>query len=555
MAHKIKRLKFCFSKLNSYFCFVLKAILFRYEIDMSREEQLKLASDPAREWDMAVIGGGATGLGVALDAATRGFKVALFEQNDFAKSTSSRSTKLVHGGVRYLQKGDVPLVREALHERGRLRRNAPHLVKNQSFVISNYSWFDNLLYTCGLVVYDMLSWGGLGLGRSYFISKKKVLRNLPNIKKQGLRGGVVYRDGQFDDSRLAVNLAQSCVENGAAAVNHATVTGVLHGADGAAAGVRVTDNETGRNFEVRTKSVVNAAGVFVDDIMNMDSPSHSRMVTPSQGVHLVVDMKFLDSDYAIMIPKTSDGRVLFAIPWHGKVVIGTTDVVRETPEMEPKPLEEEIEFVLNTAALYMNPAPTRADVLSVFAGQRPLATPQKEGKSTKEISRSHKIIVSDSGLITITGGKWTTYRRMAEDTVDRAISLGQLERRKCVTRDMRIHGWKQNPDFSDHFYVYGSDIDGLRKLLDSDPAMRERLHPDYGFTVAEVVWAVREEMALTIEDVLARRTRLLFLDAKAAVDAAPKTAGIVARERGKDAAWAEQQVAEFTKLASGYIIG
>lgn len=521
---------------------------------MNREEQLKLASNPSEEWDMVVIGGGATGLGVALDAATRGFKVALFEQNDFAKSTSSRSTKLVHGGVRYLQKGDVALVREALHERGRLRRNAPHLVKNQSFVISNYSWFDNLLYTCGLILYDMLSWGGLGLGRSYFISKKKVMRNLPHIKTQGLKGGVIYHDGQFDDSRLAINLAQSCVDNGAAVVNHTTVVGVLHDAEGNAAGVKVTDNETGKSFEVKARSVINAAGVFVDDIMNMDSSAHTRMVTPSQGIHLVVDKKFLDSDYAIMVPKTSDGRVLFAVPWHNKVVIGTTDIVRQTPEMEPKPLEEEIEFVLNTASLYMDPKPTRADVLSVFAGQRPLATPRKEGKSTKEISRSHKIITSDSKMVTITGGKWTTYRRMSEDTVDKAISLGLLDKRKCVTRDMKIHGWKPNPDLNDHFYVYGSDMDGLRKLLDSSPAMKELLHPDYGFTVAEAVWAVREEMALTVEDILARRARLLFLDAKAAVEAAPKVAEVVARERGKDAAWAEQQVREFTELASSYII-
>lgn len=521
---------------------------------MNREEMLKRLDSGDELWDVIVIGGGATGLGVAVDAATRGYNVVLFEQDDFAKSTSSRSTKLVHGGVRYLQKGDVALVREALHERGRLRRNAPHLVKDQSFVIANYSLWDNFLYTCGLSLYDILSWGGLSFGRSYYINRKKVVKRLPQVRRKGLRGGVIYHDGQFDDSRLAINLAQTCAEHSGCVFNHMTVTGVLHNEKGDAAGVTVSDKVSGKTFEVKGKCVVNAAGVFVDEVMQMDSPAHSKMVTPSQGVHIVIDMKFLQSDYAIMVPKTSDGRVLFAVPWHNRVVVGTTDIVRPEPELEPKPLDEEIDFILNTAGLYMDPAPTRADILSVFAGQRPLAAPKKEGKSTKEISRSHKIIVSDHNLITITGGKWTTYRRMAEDTVDRAIALGLLDRRKCATKALKIHGHKPNPDLTDHFYVYGSDMEGLRRLLDSDPAMGEKLHPRHDYTVAEVVWGVREEMALTVEDILARRARMLFIDAAAAIEAAPRVAEIVAAERGMDRAWIESQINEFTALARNYFV-
>lgn len=391
---------------------------------MNREEQLSRLDDSGKVWDVVVIGGGATGLGCAVDAASRGYETVLFEREDFAKCTSSRSTKLVHGGVRYLQKLEVDLVREALHERGIMKRNAPHLVKDQAFVISNYSYWDNFLYFCGLLFYDILSFG-FGYGRSRFISAKKVMEYIPTSVEKGLKGGVVYHDGQFDDSRMAINLAQTAVEQGAAVANYTAVERVLHGENGKACGVVVRDLVSGKEYTVTARCVINAAGIFVDEVMRMDEPDMPKMVVPSQGVHLVLDMKFLRSDYAIMVPKTSDGRVLFAVPWHDKVVVGTTDIQRPVPESEPKPLEEEIDFILGTAGLYMNPAPTRKDIVSVFAGQRPLAAPKKEGKNSKEVSRSHKIIVSDHDLITITGGKWTSYRRMAEDTIDRAIKPGQ----------------------------------------------------------------------------------------------------------------------------------
>ena len=520
---------------------------------MNRTQQLSSLNDGGKIWDVVVIGGGATGLGCAVDAASRGYSVALFEREDFAKCTSSRSTKLVHGGVRYLQKLEVDLVREALHERGLMKQNAPHLVKDQAFVISNYSHWENFLYFCGLLFYDILSFG-FGYGRSRFISAKKVLKYLPTSAVKGLKGGVVYHDGQFDDSRMAINLAQTAVEQGAVVANYTAVEKVLHDAEGKACGVVVRDLLGGQSYEVKAKVVINAAGIFVDEVMQMDEPSMPKMVVPSQGVHIVLDMKFLQSDYAIMVPKTSDGRVLFAVPWHDKVVVGTTDIQRPTPESEPKPLDEEIDFILSTASLYMNPAPTRKDIVSVFAGQRPLAAPKKEGKSSKEVSRSHKIIVSDHDLVTITGGKWTSYRRMAEDTIDKAIKMGKIEKRKCVTRKLKVHGWRPNPDLADHMYVYGSDEPAIRALIKENPALGEKLSEKYDYTLAEVLWAVKHEMAQSVEDVLARRVRLLFVDAREAQKAAPRVAEYMAELLGHDKAWVDSQIEAFKRVSDNYIV-
>lgn len=520
---------------------------------MNRNILLGRAIEEDKVWDVVVVGGGATGLGVAVDAVTRGYSVLLLEAEDFAKSTSSRSTKLVHGGVRYLQNGDVFLVLEALRERGRMKANAPHLVKDQAFVISNYRRWDNILYFCGLTLYDILSFG-FGYGRSRFIKKDTVARYLPVSVKKGLKGGIVYHDGQFDDSRMAVNLAQTCVDHGGVVLNHAPVTAVLHDAAGQAAGVRFADAETGREFEAKARCVVNAAGIFVDKVMTMDKPGHDDMIVPSQGAHIVLDRKFLQSDYAVMVPKTSDGRVLFAVPWHDKVVVGTTDIVVPTPETEPRPLREEIDFILGTAELYMDPAPTYADIESIFAGQRPLAAPKKEGKSSKELSRGHKIIVSDNKMVTITGGKWTSYRLMAEDTIDRAIKLGLLQAKECVTKKLHIHGYRPDPDLTNHFYVYGSDEAAVVGLIEENPALGEKLSPKYGYTGAEVVWAVREEMARTVEDVLARRVRLLFLDAREAARVAPRVAELIAGELGYGQGWIDAQVKEFSALAARYIV-
>ena len=520
---------------------------------MNRDEQITRMANADKIWDVVVIGGGATGLGCAVDAASRGLSVALFEKDDFAKCTSSRSTKLVHGGVRYLQHGDVFLVVEALRERGRMKANAPHLVKDQSFVISNYRYWDNFLYFCGLSLYDLLSLG-FGYGRSRFISKKKVMEYIPATVEKGLKGGIVYHDGQFDDARMAVNLAQTAVDNGGCVLNYATVADIFHDETGKVAGVKVIDRETDRRYSVKARAVINAAGIFADDILKMDKPSASKTIRPSQGAHLVLDMKFLKSDYAIMVPKTSDGRVLFAVPWHNKVVVGTTDILRETPESEPKPLEQEIEFILRTASLYMNPAPTRSDILSVFAGQRPLAAPKREGKKTKEISRSHKIIVSDGKLITVTGGKWTSYRLMAEDAIDKAAALKLIEKRKCVTKNLRVHGYRENPDMSDHTYVYGSDEPEIRELAKRNPEYGEKISEKYDYTVAEVIWAVRNEMARTLDDVLARRVRLQYIDAREALRVAPRVARIMASEMQRDKAWIDRQLRDYGEILKNFTI-
>jgi len=521
---------------------------------MNRDQMLNILKfSPEKVWDVLVIGGGASGLGAGLDAATRGYQTLLLEQSDFAKGTSSRSTKLVHGGVRYLAQGDISLVLEALHERGLLRQNAPHLVKNQAFIIPNYIWWDGPFYTIGMKVYDMMA-GKLGLGPSEHISKEETLKSIPNLSEEGLTGGVIYYDGQFDDARLAINLAQTMVENNGVALNYFEVVNLLKTEEGIVSGVEAIDKETGEKYIIKAKAVINATGVFVDEILQMNEPGAKKIVKPSQGVHVILDKSFLQGDSAIMIPKTSDGRVLFAVPWHGKVVVGTTDTPVNSASLEPRALEEEIDFILNTAAKYLKKNPTRKDVLSIFAGLRPLAAPDDETSETKEISRGHKIIVSLSGLVTIIGGKWTTYRKMAEDTIDKAAMIAGLPERKCVTTNMPIHGYVANADFSDHFYIYGSDKIELQKLQDQKPALGYQFHPDLPYTAVEVIWAVRNEMARNLDDVLARRVRALFLDARVSIEMAPEVAKLMAAELGFDQNWINSQVEEYTNLAKGYIL-
>jgi glycerol-3-phosphate dehydrogenase len=504
------------------------------------------------QWDVIIIGGGATGLGVAMDAATRNFKTLLVEQADFAKGTSSKATKLVHGGVRYMAQGDLGLVREACHERGLLLHNAPHLTKNETFVIPNYSWFNNIKYTIGLKFYDLLA-GSLSLGSSRYISREKTIEALPTIKQEGLKGGVVYHDGQFDDSRLALNIAQTAIENGATVLNYMKVESLLKDNNAKVCGIISKDIETGVSYKAVGKVVINATGVYVDNILQMDRPDAPHIVRPSQGVHLTLDLSFLPGGNALMIPETDDGRVLFAVPWHDKLIVGTTDTLRDHPELEPHALEAEIEFILSTAGKYLVKKPLRSDVLAVFAGLRPLAAPQGEGAKTKEISRSHKIIVSDSGLVTITGGKWTTFRRMAQDTLNTAIEKSGLPRNRCVTEQLHIHGYS-DISHTDPLHFYGSDLDGIKKLIAEHPELGEKLVPQYPYTKAGVVWAVRNEYARRVEDVLGRRIRLLFLDVRAAVAAAPAVAQIIATELGRDANWIAEEIKDFTQLAKGYTL-
>ncbi len=506
--------------------------------------------DKTENWDIIIIGGGATGLGTAVDAASRGYKTLLLEQADFAKGTSSRSTKLVHGGVRYLAQGNIGLVYEALHERGLLLQNAPHLVKKQSFIIPCYSWFDKLQYFIGLKLYDLLA-GKFSFGRSKLLCRDEVIGAIDEIKIKNLGGGIEYWDGQFDDARLAINLAQTAAGQSATLLNYFKVIGLLKADDGKIIGVLTNDIETGKEYKLKAKSIVNATGVFVDDILQMDKPSSKPLVRSSQGVHVVLDQSFLAGDKALMIPKTADGRVLFAVPWHGHVLVGTTDTPLDSHSLEPIALDKEISFILATASQYLIKAPTRNDVLSVFAGLRPLAAPDKDTGATKEISRSHKLIINPSGLITITGGKWTTYRKMAEDVVNKVIETAGLNKQTCITRNLKIHGYAQ-PD-TNHLGVYGSDSALINALVKHRPELGEKLDGSQPYLKAEVVWAVKNEMARTIEDVLARRLRILFLDAKAAIKLAPIVAELMAAELGYDIKWREDQIDTFIALANQYL--
>jgi glycerol-3-phosphate dehydrogenase len=505
------------------------------------------------EWDVIVIGGGSTGLGIALDSVTRGYKTLLLEQLDYAKGTSSRSTKLVHGGVRYLAQANFSLVTEALKERGLLEKNAPHLVKNQTFLIPNYKWWEGAYYTLGLKAYDFLA-GKLSLGASKHVSKDETIRKLPTIKKESLKGSVSYQDGQFDDSRLAVNIAQTAVEYGASLLNYFKVKNLTKDADDKVSGVIAVDRETQKEYTFKGKAVINATGVFADDILQMDKPDAKKRIQPSQGVHLVFDKSFLPSEDAIMIPKTDDGRVLFAVPWHDKVIVGTTDEMVDKHTAEPNATEKEVEFILETFNRFIEKKATREDIKSIYAGLRPLAAPDDASGKTKEISRGHKILVSDTGLVSITGGKWTTYRKMADDTLNKVISLGKIPKKECVTEHLAIHGAIQTDDRENHLYVYGSDQSHLQKLIQEDAYLGEKIHPDLDYLNVEVLWAARHEMARTVEDVLARRVRVLFLDAKKSIEMAAKVAEIMAKELNKDKSWINQQVEDYKALAQGYII-
>jgi glycerol-3-phosphate dehydrogenase len=507
-------------------------------------------------WDMIVAGGGATGAGVAIDAASRGYDVLLLEQSDFGKGTSSRSTKLAHGGVRYLEQGNIGLVMEALKERGLLLQNAPHIVHDLAFVVPNYDWWEAPFYGLGLKLYQLLA-GKYGFGASRILSREETLEHLPTLKTEGLRGGAVYYDGQFDDARLLIHMVATAHEQGATLLNYVEVTGLTKDAQGFVNGITARDAETGYEFRAAAKVVVNATGAFSDALRLQAEPSATPMMVPSQGIHLVFDKSFLPGESAVMVPHTSDGRVLFAIPWHGHTLVGTTDTPIPKPTLEPLATNQEIEFILATAAQYLAKAPKRSDVLSVFAGIRPLvgsSNPASRAVRTAALSRDHIVHIDRCGLVTVTGGKWTTYRHMAEDCVDQAATLAQLPEKPCVTRHLHIHGFREDARQSDPLAIYGSDANELRKLIETEAQLAEPLHPALPYIKAEVVWATRQEMARTIEDVLARRTRALFLNARAAQEMAPAVADLMAKELGWNEAEQTKQLAAFRELASNYIL-
>lgn len=520
---------------------------------MNREHMLQRLASEA-EWDVLIIGGGATGLGVAVDAATRGLRTLLLEAHDFAKGTSSRSTKLIHGGVRYLEQGDIPLVCEALRERGLLHRNAPHLVHHLSFVVPRYKWWEGPFFGIGLKVYDVLA-GRLNLAPSKSLSRKETIGRIPNIETKNLLGGTEYFDGQFNDSRLAITLAQSAVDHGACILNYVRATGLCKNFN-MLEGVQCRDEQSRKNYSIKARVIINATGIFSDEIRLMDDPTAPRAIQPSQGIHLVLEREFLDGDSAIMVPHSDDGGVLFVIPWHGKVLVGTTDTDMTKPEIEPRALDTEIDFLLHNAARYLARDPKKEDILSVFAGQRALVRPPgKDGLAAKTASLNHKILISHSGLITTVGGKWTTYRKMAEDALNHALLVGHFERKPCVTETLHLHGWR-SPDallLPEHLAVYGTDAEELEEIAASNPIFAAPLHPRLPYIRASVIWAARHEMARTVEDVLSRRTRALLLDARAAIEAAPDTAALLAKELNRGKSWQADQVREFGCLAKNYL--
>jgi len=516
---------------------------------VKREEMLQRLDD-GTVWDMVVIGGGATGLGTAVEAASRGYRTLLLEQSDFAKGTSSRSTKLIHGGVRYLRQGNLSLVLESLHERGLLIRNAPHLVHKMSFVVPVYDWWEGPFYGVGLKLYDVLA-GRLGLGPSQLLSREDTLRHIPTVETKGLRGGVIYHDAQFDDARLAICLALTFADLGGVPLNYLQVTG-MYKEGGLTAGVVARDLESGHDFKVKGRVIINAAGPFVDSVRRMADPGAREIITHSQGVHLVLDGSFLPGDSAIMVPHTDDGRVLFAVPWQGRTVVGTTDTPVPAASLEPRALPEEIDFLLTHASRYLSRHPSPSDLLSVFAATRPLVHTHG-GVDTASLSRDHTLIVDDTGLVTIAGGKWTTYRKMGEDTVTMAARVAGFHDRPSVTDGLRIHGWREGMGQEYPLQAYGSDARQLETMQDENPSWREPLHPSFPYRAGEVIWAVRREWARTVEDVLARRTRALLLDARASMTAAPQVAELMAAELGRDRVWQETQVSAYLDLAKGYL--
>src|ERR1700753_4306849 len=507
-------------------------------------EKVKSRATP---WDIVVIGGGATGVGVAVDAASRGFAVLLLERMDFGSATSSRSTKLVHRGVRYLEQGNISLVMEALKERGLLRQNAPHLVHDLGFVVPNYSWWEAPFYGIGMKVYDLLA-GKYGFGKSRLLTREETLERLPTIQTNGLRGGVIYYDGQFDDTRLLIHLAATAADQGGVLLNYAPVVEITRGADGFADGVIAVDSESGERMKIAAHVVVNAAGIFADKVRRLAEPEVDGMIAPSQGIHLVFEREFLRGNTAIMVPHTSDGRVLFAIPWHEHTVVGTTDTPIQEPSYNPMPFEEEIQFILDTAAQYLSRPPQRSDVLSVYVGIRPLVKANGASSKTSSLSRDHTIHIDNSGLLTIVGGKWTTYRHMAEDCVNHAITLGELPDVPSKTHDLKIHGYQQEESLTS-LGVYGSDADKILALGAADPRLAQQLHPALPYIAAEVIWGVREEMARTLDDMLSRRTRALFLNARAAMEMAPAVAKLMAHQLETGPDWIDQQLKQFNELA------
>lgn len=503
-------------------------------------------------FDIIIAGGGATGLGAGVDAASRGYKTLLIEALDFTSGTSSRSTKLIHGGVRYLQQGNIALVMESLHERGVLSRNAPHLIRHQSFIVPQYEWWEGPFYGTGMKLYDVLA-GKLGLKKSKYLNLKKTLEKLPTINQKGLKGGVMYYDCQFDDARTGIALARTMADQGGIPLNYMKCTGFLK-EDGLITGVKAKDTLTGEEYEIKGKAVINATGPFIDNLRGNDSGKESKLIAPSQGIHIVLDSSFLPGNSAIMVPHTDDGRVLFAVPWHDKIIIGTTDTEIDESPLEPKPLKEEVDFLVSHAGKYLAKKPKHSDIKSIFAGVRPLVKGSTETK-TSNISRDHHLELSESGLVTISGGKWTTYRKMAEDTIDTAAKFAALKPKKCITETLKLHGFDPTAEEDGSLFLsqFGKDIKEIKELEKTDDKLKLKISGNFPYTYAEILWSIKNESPQKLEDIMARRTRALFLDARSSINIAQRVAEFMAEHMDKDEAWVEQEVKEFKELAENYL--
>lgn len=502
------------------------------------------------EFDVLITGGGATGTGCALDAQVRGFKTALIEQEDFAAGASSRSTKLIHGGVRYLEKAardidfsQVKFVREALLERAVMIRNAPYLAGHLPLVIPVYSSFDKLYYAVGLNIYDLLA-GRHNLAPSRRLDRTETLALLPSLRNDArLKGGILYWDGQFDDARYAVMLARTAADNGAAVANHVRLLDFEKNA-GVLVAALVRDELTGREFRIRAKAFINATGAFADHVRSLARPQARPRLKPTKGIHIVLPREVIPGATALLIPKTDDGRVIFAIPWHEAVLVGTTDSESDTVANAPPVLDEEIMYLLDHLNRYLARPLAPQDVRASFAGLRPLLDAGGV-EDTKFLSRGHDVEIDGSGLISVLGGKWTTYRLMAKDAIDvLALRLGAGSP-ECTTEEVPLYGavagetgeavrqlrsrtgW--NDDVCRHLYTsYGAAADGIVNIAHERPSLAVPLVQGYPYLAAEVVYVAREEMACTPDDVLSRRLRLATVSSEAARQALPVVEALLA---------------------------
>ena len=479
----------------------------------------------------------------------------LLEQADLSSGTSSRSTKLIHGGVRYLRQGNAGLVRQALTERGNLIRSAPHLVQKLAHLVPVFSHWERFFYGSGLKIYDLLA-GSSSLGASSFLGRAETLTHCPFLKSSGLRGSIQYFDAQFDDSRLAVSLARSVECLGGLILTYVKVHAFVKN-NGRLTGVVARDLETDDEIRIRARVIINATGVFSDALRSLIHPSHQKRVLASRGTHIVLPLGRMSPTRGLLIPKTRDGRVLFLLPWQGVLLAGTTDIAVSQASLEPAASRAEVEYILEHLAEYLEPAPSVNDCLSVFAGLRPLIQ-ARPGESTSSLSREHAVVVDASGLVSLIGGKWTTFRLMGEDTVDKAARVGGLaptaRKGQLWIADCPPSSEPETWEASDPLRVYGSERPRLEELCRETPALSRPLHPRLPYRMVQITWAVREEYARTVEDVLSRRTRALILDAPASVEAAPTAARLMAQELGKDVSWEDDQVRSYSALAANYTV-